>query len=249
MRIKKIAMLLALMLCMSALLLPMTAFAAETGETTPTESTLANSGGASVSAIPEGAFTPEGTGTILDFATGDDGKLFYTITTEDGNIFYLIVDGKRAENNVYFLNAVTEEDLLSLAEKRDNGSVSAVPSAKTCTCTDKCETGKVNADCEVCKNDLTACIGKTVQPSEAGTGTEQSGGNNVGMIAFIVIGVLAVAGVGAYVKIIRPKQQEKDMDDDSDDDDYGEGFDPDSAYGEPEYLPDDDSDGSTGDNE
>ena len=59
----------------------------------------------SASAIPDGAFTPEGTGTVLDTATSADGdKQFYTITTEDGNVFYLIIDGKRDGNNVYFLN-------------------------------------------------------------------------------------------------------------------------------------------------
>ena len=41
-----------------------------------------------MSSIPEGAFTPEGTGTVLDCSTGADGdKQFYTITTEDGNVF------------------------------------------------------------------------------------------------------------------------------------------------------------------
>ena len=63
--------------------------------------------------MPEGAFTPEGTGTVLDSATGqEDDKQFYTITTADGNVFYLIIDGKRDSENVYFLNGVTEEDLL-----------------------------------------------------------------------------------------------------------------------------------------
>lgn len=70
------------------------------------------------SSVPEGAFTPEGTGTVLDSATGEDGdKQFYTITTEAGNVFYLIIDGKRDDNNVYFLNGVTEADLMALAER------------------------------------------------------------------------------------------------------------------------------------
>lgn len=38
------------------------------------------------SSIPDGAFTPEGTGTVLDEAAGESGdKQFYTITTEAGN--------------------------------------------------------------------------------------------------------------------------------------------------------------------
>ena len=59
---------------------------------------------------------------MLDTATGEDGdKQFYTITTEAGNVFYLIIDGKRDSNNVYFLNGVTEADLMALAEK-DEGA-------------------------------------------------------------------------------------------------------------------------------
>lgn len=42
-------------------------------------------------------------------------------------------------------------------------------------------------------------------------------------------------------KIVRPKQQAED-DVEFEDDGYGEGFDPDEAYGEPEYLSEDDFD-------
>ena len=48
-------------------------------------------------------------------------------------------------------------------------------------------------------------------------------------------------GPGYYVKIVRPKQQAED-DAEFEDDGYGEGFDPDEAYGEPEYLSEDDFD-------
>lgn len=62
-------------------------------------------------------FTPEGTGTVVDNATDEDGKEFFTITTPSENVFYLVIDRQRTDNNVYFLNAVTENDLLALAEK------------------------------------------------------------------------------------------------------------------------------------
>jgi len=61
-------------------------------------------------------FTPPGTGTVVDTATDEDGKEFYTIVTPDENVFYLIIDRQRSTENVYFLNAVTEADLISLAE-------------------------------------------------------------------------------------------------------------------------------------
>lgn len=210
-----------------------------------------NSGGSNpqgetgtTSSIPDGAFTPEGTGTVLDEATGEgDDKQFYTITTEAGNVFYLIIDGKRDDNNVYFMNSVTEADLMALAEKNE-GTMSVIPAEDVCTCTDKCEAGEVNTACPVCKNDLKSCTGKekpaeTEEPAQTEPSKKDNG--SVGTIIFIIVALLAVGGVGYYVKIVRPKQQAED-DEDFEDDGYGEGFDPDEAYGEPEYLSEDDFD-------
>lgn len=195
----------------------------------------------STSQIPEGAFTPEGTGTVQDEVSGEDGeKQFYTITTEDGNVFYLIIDGKRDDNNVYFLNGVTEEDLVSLAEKSD-GSISVIPEEEACNCTEKCEAGAVDTGCPVCKNDLTGCTGKEMpeEPEEPAEPETPKDGSGIGTIIFVVAALLAVGGIGYYVKIVRPKQQAED-DDEFEDDGYGEGFDPDEEYGETEYLSEDD---------
>ena len=198
----------------------------------------------SASAIPDGAFTPEGTGTVLDTATGEDGdKQFYTITSEDGNVFYLIIDGKRDGNNVYFLNGVTEADLMALAEKSED-TMSAIPAEDVCTCTEKCAAGEVDTACPVCKNDLKGCAGKekpaeTEEPAQAEQPKKDKG--SAGTIIFIIIALLAAGGVGYYVKIVRPKQQAED-DEDFEDDGYGEGFDPDEAYGETEFLSEDDFD-------
>ena len=194
------------------------------------------------SAIPDGAFTPEGTGTVLDTATGEDGdKQFYTITSEDGNVFYLIIDGKRDGNNVYFLNGVTEADLMALA-KKDGDTMSAIPAEDVCTCTEKCAAGEVDTACPVCKNDLKGCTGKkkpaeTEEPAQAEQPKKDKG--SAGTVIFIIIALLAAGGVGYYVKIVRPKQQAED-DEDFEDDGYGEGFDPDEAYGGTEYLSEDD---------
>ena len=195
------------------------------------------------SSSPEGAFTPDGSASVLDEAqeTADD-KQFYTITTEAGNVFYLIIDGKRDSQNVYFLNGVTEADLMALAEKGD-GSMSVIPAGDTCTCTEKCEAGKVRTDCPVCKNDLTGCVGKETKPSEPEqpeTEQPKKDTGSIGTIIFVVLALLAVGGIGYYVKIVRPKQQAAD--EEFEDDGYGEGFDPDEAYGEPEYLSEDDFD-------
>lgn len=201
-------------------------------------------GGASVSSIPEGAFTPEGTGTVQDEASsGEDDKQFYTITTADGNVFYLVIDGKRDANNVYFLNGVTEEDLMSLAEK-SNGSVSVIPEEEACTCTEKCEAGSVNTDCMVCKNDLEGCTGKETEPEEPVKTEEpepEEENSSLGMILLFAVAMLAAVGIGYYVKVIRPKQMAEE-EEEYEDDGYGEGFDPDEAYGETEYLTEDDFD-------
>ncbi len=210
------------------------------GSSDPREETEATS------SIPDGAFTPEGTGTVLDEADGESGdKQFYTITTEAGNVFYLIIDGKREDNNVYFLNGVTEADLMALAEKGD-GSVSTIPEAETCTCTEKCEAGEVNTACPVCKNDLKSCTGKEKPDKDkdeesAEPEKPEKDTGSAGTMIFLIAALLAAGGVGYYVKIVRPKQQAED-DGDFEDDGYGEGFDPDEAYGEPEYLSEDDFD-------
>lgn len=61
-------------------------------------------------------FTPAGSGEVVDNATDGDGKEFFTITTADESVFYLVIDRQRGTENVYFLNAVTLDDLAALAE-------------------------------------------------------------------------------------------------------------------------------------
>ena len=126
--------------------------------------------------------------------------------------------------------------------------MSVIPAAEVCTCTEKCEAGKVNTSCPVCKNDLSGCTGKEKpaepeEPAEPEQPKKDTG--SVGTIIFIIVALLAVGGVGYYVKIVRPKQQAADEDEFDEDDSYGEGFDPDEAYREPEYLSEDDFEDST----
>ena len=162
------------------------------------------------SAVPEGAFTPEGTGTVLDSATEqEDDKQFYTITTADGNVFYLIIDGKRDSENVYFLNGVTEEDLLSLAQQ-DNGSESAIE-VVTCNCTEKCEAGKVNTSCPVCVASMTGCTGKepTPTPTEQPEEPKEKGGNPGVVLALVLFALLGGGAAFYYFKFLKPKQNVK----------------------------------------
>ena len=147
--------------------------------------------------------TPNGQATVVDHATGADSKEFFTITTANNNVFYLIVDRQREEENVYFLNAVTETDLFSLAQADEQPELILEPEEDpTCSCTQKCEVGDVNTLCPVCKENRKACVGEV--PEEPEPEPKESNG---GLILFVVL-VLAVGGaVGWYFKIYRPKQE------------------------------------------
>ena len=196
------------------------------------------------------AITPDGQASVLDYYQSDsDEKEFYTITTPAGNVFYLVVDGARGSENVYFLNAVTESDLMALAAENDRITISSIPSSQTCTCTDKCTDGHVNGDCPVCKNDISKCAGSTsstadeANPSGSG-GNSEKGGNN-DMMMYIIIGAafVLVAGIGIYAKIVKPKKQGASFDDEDESEGYSEDYGDGERYGSPEYLPEDDYDG------
>lgn len=161
--------------------------------------------------------TPNGQATVLDHASEEDGKEFFTITTADNNVFYLIVDRQREEENVYFLNAVTETDLLSLAQADEQPELILEPEEEPdCSCTQKCEVGDVNTLCLVCKENRKACVGEV--PEEPEPVAKES---NTGMILFVVL-TLAVGGaVGWYFKIYRPKQEFME-DDDSEEEEFEE---------------------------
>jgi len=167
--------------------------------TVPPASDITGIGPLPESAIPDGyrPLTPDGTGTVVDNVTDGDGKEFFSISTEDGNVFYLIVDRQRNTDNVYLLNAVTEQDLMSLAKPGD-GTVSAIPSLPP-------EDGIDSGD--------------TPSPEPSAPPADNSGTGKGSMI-FIILGVIAVGGIGYYVKIIKPKKQTADDDDYDEPDDY-----------------------------
>jgi len=198
-------------------------------------------------------FTPDGTGNVLDEATeNEDDKQFYTITSEAGNVFYMIIDGERDADNVYFLNTVTENDLMALAETEE-GSESAVPVPETCACPERCVAGAVNTACPVCKIDMNACTGKekTPEPEPEEPQPEPEDDGNAGLIIFAVAALVAVGGTAYYIKIVRPRRQASldDVDGDFEDEGYGEDFDPDveyGRYGQEDYLPEEESEYANG---
>lgn len=123
-------------------------------------------------------FTPDGTGTVVDNATDEDGKEFFTITTADEAVFYLVIDRQRGAENVYFLNAVTVSDLMALAEPGQ----------------------EPEAPPPVVEPDPEPEPAPEPEPEP-----QKSGG--AGML-LAALAVLAIGGgAGWYFKIYRPKQQ------------------------------------------
>lgn len=151
-------------------------------------------------------FTPEGTGTVVDNATDGDGKEFFTITTPSENVFYLIIDRQRDGQNVYFLNAVTEKDLLALAEKDPEPEVT---------------------------EPVMEPEPETEPPTEPETEPEpeKTSGFPMGNILMIAAVLLAGGGAGYYFKVYRPKHEVPDMDDEEYD--YEDEADP---YGDIEEI-------------
>jgi hypothetical protein len=155
------------------------------------------------------AFTPDGQAGVLDNATDGDEKEFFTFQTPAGNIFYLIVDRQRESDNVYFLNAVTEQDLIALAAQAGNEiavsgdggiPISTIPLTPAEPSTDCTEDDEPESD---------------IQPIERES--------NNGTMIFLLIAMLIAGGVGYYFKIVRPKQQSQDDDyADEDEEDLGE---------------------------
>jgi len=138
-------------------------------------------------------FTPEGQGEIQDSLTSGDGIEFFTITTEAGNVFHLIIDHTRGSNNVFFLNAVTEWDLLTLAA---DAELPVPPQVSPPT-----PPPPVIVEHEPPPTTEEPPPDPTPEPA-----AEESGGG-MGRFIFLGIGGAVAFGVIYYLKILKPKQE------------------------------------------
>lgn len=167
-------------------------------------------------------------------------KQFITVETRNGETFYIVIDYDKASDEdgeqyeTYFLNLVDEADLLALVE-----GDTPVP---TCTCANKCEIGAVNTSCEICRNNMSECMGKVVKVEPEPTvepepePEKESGGSGPA----ILIILLLVGGAGAlYWFKFRNKKPDTKGPVDLDDYDYGED-DEDEEY----EMEQDDTDGA-----
>ncbi len=138
----------------------------------------------------EAPFTPDGSATVVDNATEEQGKEFYTIVTPDENVFFLVIDKQRDSDNVYFLNAVTERDLIALAQKEE--AVQTLTPAEP----EEPEPPKIEEP-------------ENLPPVEKEPEPER----NNGMMLIVFVIVLAVGGTGYYFKIYKAKHELDDAED------------------------------------
>ena len=138
----------------------------------------------------ENPFTPDGTGTVVDNATDEDGKEFYTITAPDESVFYLVIDKQKTSENVYFLNAVTTDDLLPLAEQGEEPAEEVTPEPEP------------------------EPVEEVTEPEPEPEPEPEK--PDSGLLSLLLIGavVLIGGGIGYYFKIYKPKHEAPDLEDD-----------------------------------
>lgn len=180
-----------------------------------------------------GSLTPSGNMTLVDDLDGGNRE-FLTVTTKDGNYFYLIIDkNDDGTGNVYFLNKVDEEDLLSLMDDKTASKVredlekqseeqEAVEASVTSSSASTVAGGETN--------ETAGKTDKTETAAKGQTGAEK---------AVICGGCAAIAGVviAAAVRKRKKKGESRDQDD-TYDDEYEEEYD----FPEEEEGPGDEND-------
>lgn len=151
-------------------------------------------------------FSEDGIAATRDLLyDANTNKQYITVETRNGHTLYIIIDydkpldDEEERYQVYFLNPVDESDLLALLEDED------IEIPVVCTCTDKCAAGNVNADCELCKNNISNCAGKeaaTDEPDKTEQTAEESGDSSNGNMTNIIILVVVVALVGGAAVLL-----------------------------------------------
>ncbi len=184
------------------------------------------------------ALTPSGNMTLVDDILQDESytvqdktvlrdKQFITVETKNGNIFYIIIDRSGDTENVYFLNLVDESDLLALlddGEKKDSA---------VCTCSERCEAGKVDTDCPVCRNNMSECTGKEVKKAQTNKSAADDGQkttavtvpakrDNSRIVIAVIVLVLLLCAFVFWRFFLKKKRPDTRGGTDLDDYDFGE---------------------------
>lgn len=164
----------------------------------------------SESAVPEetesekNPFTPDGNASILNEATSEQNKYFYTIQTENNNTFYMVIDKERASGNVYLLSMIDENDLKEFVEETE-AAVDEPPAFSESELFPEKETPPESSESKPLPEEP-----DTSEPKK------KSNSNAIGTIA--LLGLAAAIFAGYYFLKIR----KKDVDEDDEDENVGD---------------------------
>jgi hypothetical protein len=165
--------------------------------------------------------TPDGTGTVIDNVNNEDGKEFFTVTTPSKHVFYLIIDRQKSAENVYFLDAVTDKDLLALA-KSDNEDVSSPSSSKTASAPE-------------------ASIAPTAStPTVSSISRTEKQNGSAGIAAVFVLAAILIGAAVWFFKFRKPGKKDKNRPDPDDYDYTGDEDEESKSEDEPE-VPDEET--------
>ncbi|MGX8710980.1 MAG: DUF4366 domain-containing protein [bacterium] len=162
--------------------------------------------------------TPDGTGTVIDNVTNEDGKEFFTVTTPSKHVFYLIIDRQKDAENVYFLDAVTDKDLLALA-KSDGEDVSGSSSSKTGSTPE------------------TSPAQTASTPTTSSASQPEKQNSSAGIAAIAVLSAVLIGAAVWFFKFRKPGKKDKNRPD-PDDYDYAEEDDEESEPEDEPEVPD-----------
>ena len=153
----------------------------------------------------------------------EKGKEFYTIQTASDKVFYLIIDRDGDEEMVYFLTEISENDLLNTTTdnsetlpKNSAALESAIPVSDSALPNNNAETDTEETE-ELPEDGEESTEESTEEPEEQPAQTDNPMGT------YIVLGIIAVIGIGAgyYFKVVK-KKKEQFLDEDDEEDEEEE---------------------------
>ena len=153
----------------------------------------------------------------------ENGKEFYTIQTASDKVFYLIIDRDGDEKMVYFLTEISENDLLNTTTdnsetlpKNSAALESAIPVSDSALPNNNAETDSEETE-ELPEDGEESTEESTEEPEEQPAQPDNPMGT------YIVLGIIAVIGIGAgyYFKVVK-KKKEQFIDEDDDEDEEEE---------------------------
>ena len=190
-----------------------------------TEHIKVDSNGNEIKAGSNSADTETADGESED-TESEKGKEFYTIQTRTDKVFYLIIDRDGEEEIVYFLTEISENDLLNVTT--DNSETLPKNSAALESAIPVTESALPNNNGEQTGNDeLTEEVAdgeNTEEESTEDEGEVTAQASNP-MATYILIGVIAVLGIGGgyYFKVVKGKKEQFiDEDEDEEEEIYEE---------------------------